>query len=197
MLNHKQDSLFFGDMRQFTPSTCTFAAFLSSCQQSGKGVVTSDLSQQEDRNCNQVHAYLAQASLDPGQPLHPLQQDIGVPEPVKHAEVAHTNLWMNFRYKAQIKPSLKRRLGCSNSNLKYLATGQLGLIFLFCIQHRKSSASLRSIYSRWLAVWDCTTTFSCSSSVALLTVAGYHAAACIMIPTTICYAWCKARRQSS
>ena len=109
MLNHKQDSLFFGDMRQFSPSTCTFAAFLSSCQQSGKDVVTSDLSSQDDRTCHHIHAYLAQASLDLGQPLHALQQDIDVPEPIRHAELSHTNLWMNFRYNGHTMVSLRCR----------------------------------------------------------------------------------------
>lgn len=95
MLNDKQDALFFGDIRQFTPSNCSFAAFLSSARQCCKPSDTPCANTQQHSPQNQ--AYLAQASLDNAQPLHMLQQDISVPKAIRHTDISHTNLWMNFR----------------------------------------------------------------------------------------------------
>ena len=96
MQNDKQDSLFFGDMRQFTPSNCSFATFLSSARQRCKPSDTPCADTQH--HSSQYQAYLAQASMDSAQPLHKLQQDIDVPEAIRHTDILHTNLWMNFRY---------------------------------------------------------------------------------------------------
>lgn len=97
MQNDKRDGLFFGDMKQYQPSTCSFADFLSSAQQPRQTEATCDNHQQHSGH-EQPQAYLAQASLDSGQPLHALQQDLHVPEALQHTELSHTNLWMNFRY---------------------------------------------------------------------------------------------------
>lgn len=105
MLNDKHDSLFFGDIRQFHPSSCTFAAFLASAQQGDLSDKVHVHQQQHNRD-SQMQAYLAQASLDRGQPLHALQQDISMPEVISHADVSHTNLWMNFRCLVTTAPLL-------------------------------------------------------------------------------------------
>ena len=95
MISTDQDSLFFGNMRQHSPQTCSFADFLSAeaCGRTD-GAYPNPPGTPESPQ----HAYLAQASLDSGQPLAPLRQDFDIPEVIKHAELTHTNLWMSIRY---------------------------------------------------------------------------------------------------
>ena len=93
MNSTEQEPLFFGDMRQYTPHTCSFGDYLSACNQSTPS--NTDESLLAARTLSQ--AYLAQASLDRGQPLAALRQDFDIPEAIEHVEVLHTNLWMSLR----------------------------------------------------------------------------------------------------
>lgn len=93
MNSTEAEALFFGDMRQYTPHTCSFGDYLSACDPSNPSSTGASVS--AGRAPGQ--AYLAQASLDQGQPLAALRQDFDIPEAIKHAEVNHTNLWMSIR----------------------------------------------------------------------------------------------------
>lgn len=93
MNSTEKEPLFFGDMRQYTPHTCSFGDYLSACNQSSPSNTAESLS--AARVLSQ--AYLAQASLDQGQPLAALRQDLDIPEAIKHVEILHTNLWMSLR----------------------------------------------------------------------------------------------------
>ena len=95
MISTNQESLFFGDMRQHTPQTCSFADYLSS-------LTNSYADQSESAGEPPYQAYLAQASLDSGQQLAALKQDFDVPQAISHVEVTHTNLWMSIRYKCVV-----------------------------------------------------------------------------------------------
>lgn len=95
MNSTEADPLFFGDMRQYTPYTCSFGDYLSACDPFTRS--NTDASVPAARAPSQ--AYLAQASLDNGQPLAALRQDFDVPEAIKHVAVNHTNLWMSIRCK--------------------------------------------------------------------------------------------------
>lgn len=93
MSSTEAEALFFGDLRQYTPHTCSFGDYLSACDPCSP--TNADASMSAARTPSQ--AYLAQASLDQGQPLAALRQDFDIPDAITHAEVNHTNLWMSIR----------------------------------------------------------------------------------------------------
>ena len=97
MISEGNDCLFFGDMRQFTPHSCSFSEFLSSADGMG-GSATAQSTPDSATDLNMCQAYLAQASLDSGHPLEPLRTDFELPKLISHADVSHTNLWMSIRY---------------------------------------------------------------------------------------------------
>ena len=97
MITTDKEPLFFGDMRQFTPQGCSFSEFLSAADVQH----SSDASPNHAPAAPGLHgcqAYLAQASLDPGQPLEALSRDYELPDIISHADVTHTNVWMSIRY---------------------------------------------------------------------------------------------------
>lgn len=89
----EEEPLFFGDMRQYTPQTCSFGDYLAASDPASSvntgGIMSTPLTIGQ--------AYLAQASLDQGQPLAALRQDFGIPEALRHVKVNRTNLWMSIR----------------------------------------------------------------------------------------------------
>lgn len=89
----EEEPLFFGDMRQYTPQTCSFGDYLAACNPSSRANADESMSAATALD----QAYLAQASLDQGQPLAALRQDFDIPEAIRHVEVNHTNLWMSIR----------------------------------------------------------------------------------------------------
>ena len=107
MISKNKESLFFGDMRQHIPETCSFADFLASLDS------TANADHTLSAGGPLYQAYLAQASLDPGQPLAALRQDFDIPRAISHVNVTHTNLWMSIRYKWVVLHSLL----CSQSVL--------------------------------------------------------------------------------
>jgi len=97
MISTDKESLFFGDMRHFTPQSCSFLDFLSASD----SLVSPGTPPETVHPAQSLHdcqAYLAQASLDPRHPLAALRQDFDLPQLISHVDVTHTNLWMSIRY---------------------------------------------------------------------------------------------------
>lgn len=88
----EEEPLFFGDMRQYMPRTCSFGEYLTACDPATCASTAEVMRTPKAPG----QAYLAQASLDQGQPLAALRQDFDIPEAIRHVEINRTNLWMSI-----------------------------------------------------------------------------------------------------